>query len=105
MKSPYSSPTLVMNIKRRFFAAILSVPRRKRVEYRKNSLYWRRRLARVGRPPFNLRFLNGMTPPIPEATVRVVRVVHNRRGRELEFHLGRVLDIRHWNRARERPAR
>jgi hypothetical protein len=37
--------------------------------------------------------------------MRVMQVVHNRRGRQLELHLGRVLEVRHWNRAKERPAR
>jgi len=63
-----------MNIQREYFAAILSIPRRKCIEYRDLSSYWLRRLERVEPAPFNLRLLNGMTPPVPEATVRVVKV-------------------------------
>lgn len=96
-------PALVMNIKRQYFAAILSQPRRKKVEYRSMSRHWLRRLEKVGRPPFNLRLLNGMLPPVPEATIRVTKVVRNRRARELQFHLGRVLSVKNWDRAKEAP--
>jgi hypothetical protein len=43
MSKSYTVPTLVMNIKREYFAAILSVPRRKHVEYRGDTTYWRNR--------------------------------------------------------------
>ena len=36
---------------------------------------------KVGPAPFNLRMLNGMHPPVPEATVRVTKVVRNGDGR------------------------
>jgi hypothetical protein len=70
MATKYSTPTLVVNIKRRFFADILAQPRRKHIEDRDMSEYWKSLLAKVGKSPFNLRLLNGMPPPIPEATVR-----------------------------------
>ena len=60
MATKYSTPTLVVNIKRQFFAEILAKPPRKIVEYRKMKEYWERRLEKVGKPPFNLRLLNGM---------------------------------------------
>ncbi len=103
MSTSYSTPTLVMNIKREYFAAILALPRRKTIEYREDSSYWRLRLAKVGSAPFNLRLLNGMQPPVPEATIRVVKVV--RKAKEIQLHLGRVLEVRHWNRAKERPTK
>jgi len=103
MSNRYTYPTLVMNIKREFFAAILSTPRRKHVEYRALSPYWIRRLEKVGPAPFRLRFLNGMTAPIPEATVLVKRVVRYRRSRALHLHLGRVVEVKHWDRRRECP--
>jgi hypothetical protein len=53
---------------RKHFADILAHPRRKHIEYRDISECWESRLEKVGQPPFNLRLLNGMTPPIPEAT-------------------------------------
>ena len=99
----YTHSTLVMNIQRKYFAAILSILRRKDIEYRDLSPYWLRRLEKVGRAPFNLRLLNGMTPPVPEATVRVLKVT--KRNSELQFHLGRVLEVKHWDRKREKPAR
>ena len=104
MPTSYKSPTLVMNIKREFFSQILATPRQKHVEYRKASPYWLSRLEKVGKAPFNLRLLNGMQPPVPEATVRVTKVVRAKGGRELQFHLGKVIEVRHWNRARNRPA-
>jgi hypothetical protein len=96
--------TLVMNIKREFFAAILSNPRRKTIEYRDLTPYWIGRLERVGSVPFNLRLLNGMLPPVPEATVKVERVVFDRKNGIIEFHLGRVVEVKHWDRRAEEPA-
>lgn len=96
---------LVMNIKREFFAKILAVPRRKDIEYRLMSQFWRQRLAKVGAAPFNLRLLNGMLPPVPEATVRVTKVVRNHRGGQFQLHLGRVLSVKNWDRSRECPRR
>jgi hypothetical protein len=94
-----------MNIKRDYFAAILSIPRRKDIEYRTMSKYWLRRLEKVEPAPFNLRLLNGMTPPVPEATIRVLKVVRNKRKDELQLHLGPILDVKHWDRKREMPTR
>lgn len=103
MPRNYSAPTLVMNIKREFFAAILSQPRRKTVEYRDLTDYWLDRLDRVGPAPFNLRLLNGMTPPVPEAIVRVTKVVIKERTESIELHLGRVIEVAHWDRKEEQP--
>src|SRR5580698_5440854 len=105
MAKIYSKPTLVMNIERQWFAAILARPTRKTVEYRTLSDYWLRRLEKVGDPPFRLRLLNGMQPPVPEATVQVTKVVKNRKAEEIEFHLGKVIEIKHWDRKRKRPRR
>lgn len=96
---------LVMNIKREFFAAILSVPKRKTIEYRTDSPYWRTRLAKVGKPPLKLRLLNGMLPPVPEATIVVERIVYDRKNETIQLHLGRVLEVKHWDRKAERPTR
>jgi len=103
MPKDYSASTLVMNIKREFFAAILSRPRRKAVEYRNLTDYWLNRLNRVGPAPFNLRLLNGMLPPVPEATVRVEKVVIDKRSNVIELHLGKVIEIVHWDRKSEQP--
>jgi hypothetical protein len=103
MTTKYSTPTLVVNIKRQFFADILAMPRRKHIEYRDMSTYWERRLEKVGKPPFNIRLLNGMTPPVPEATVRVTKVVPNKRTGKYEIHLGRLLEVKNWDRRKECP--
>ena len=103
MAIKYSVPTLVVNIKRQFFAAILAQPRRKFIEYRDLTDYWETRLAKVGKPPFNLRLLNGMTPPVPEATVRVTKVVRKKNNQTIELHLGEVLNVKHWDRKKECP--
>ena len=96
--------TLVMNIKRNFFADILAIPRRKVIEYRDLTPYWMRRLESVGPAPFNLRLLNGMLPPVPEAIIKVERVVLDRKNKEIQFHPGRVVQVKHWNRRAEKPA-
>ena len=70
MRKEQQEHVLVMNIKRRFFADILAQPSRKRIEYRELSDYWLGRLEKVGREPFKLRLLNGMTPPVPEGNYR-----------------------------------
>jgi hypothetical protein len=101
MKTKYSAPTLVMNIRRQPFTDI--VARRKRIEFRDLTDYWERRLEKVGKPPFNLRLLNGMTPPVPEATVRVTKVVRRKSTKTIELHLGKVISVRHWDRKKERP--
>jgi hypothetical protein len=105
MAAKYSTPTLVANIKREFFAAILAQPRRKDIEYRDLTDYWESRLEKVGKPPFNLRLLNGMTPPVPEATVRVTKVVRRKSSKTIELHLGKVISVKHWDRKKERPIR
>ncbi len=91
---------LTMNIKREFFAAI--VARTKRIEYRDQSPFWRRRIEPL-RPPFRLRLLNGMAHPVPEAVVLVTRVT--RQGGGYQLHLGRVLRVRHWDRRARKPKR
>lgn len=105
MKQKYSVPTLVINIERKYFADILAIPRRKDIEYRDIKKFWTTRLQRVGKPPFNLRMMNGMTPPVPEATVRVTKVVPNKHTGKYEIHLGRVLEVRNWDRRKECPKR
>ena len=103
MTTKYSSPTLAVNIKRQFFADILAQPRRKSIEYRDLTDYWKTRLENVGKPPFNLRLCNGYNPPIPEATVRVTKVVIRKSTQTIELHLGKVLEVKHWDRKKERP--
>lgn len=98
-------PVVTMKIERSWFADILARPRRKTIEYRAMEPYWERRLAGVGRGRFKLRLLNGMHPPVPEATILVTRLVRDHRNREFQLHLGRVLEVKYWDRDRERPTR
>jgi hypothetical protein len=102
-KTKYAKPTLVVYIMREFFAAILAQPRRKSIEYRDMTDYWESRLEKVGPAPFNLRLLNGMTPPIPEATVIVTKVVRRKSTKTIELHLGKVISVKHWDRKKEMP--
>ena len=97
-------PTVVMNIERKHFAAILAQPKRKRIEYRDMSPYWRRRLQGLGTKRFKLRLLNGMRPPVPEATMIVERLVRNYHFQQFELHLGRIVKIENWDRQAEQPA-
>ena len=53
----------------------------------------------------NLRLINGMQPRAPELTVVVRCIRKNSRSRNFELILGRVVDLRHWSRKHERPAR
>lgn len=87
--------TLTMNIEREFFASILSRPQRKNIEYRNMSEYWLTRLDKVGKPPFKLRLLNGILPPVPEATLIVTKVVKSKKKEELQFHLGKILEVKY----------
>lgn len=94
--------TLTMNIKRQFFAAIVSGD--KRIEYRPRSPFWKRRIEPLT-TPFKLRLLNGMTHPVPEATVIVNRVTRDRAGQEYRLHLGRVMQVKRWDRRSRKPRR
>jgi len=95
--------TLTMNIKRVWFASILSKPQRKKIEYRTMSDYWLNRIEKVGKPPFKLRLLNGMLPPVPESTMIVTKVVKDKKNGELQFHLGKILEVKYWDREKEKP--
>ncbi len=105
MVTKYSTPTLVVNIKRQFLADILAQPCRKCIEYRDMTEYWERRLAKVGKPPFNLHLLNGYNPPIPEATIRVTKVIRRKKSETIELHLGKVLSVKHWDQKKEHPTK
>jgi hypothetical protein len=92
---------LTITIKRQWLCEI--VGRRKRVEYREIKKYWTDRLKKV-RTPFLLRFINGMVPRAPEVTVRIDKIVKNAQSGNYELHIGKIVEVRHWDRRRERPA-
>lgn len=85
-------------IKREWFSLIAS--REKKVEYREDTPYWRRRLEGI-EAPFSLRLINGMRPDSPRLTVTVVRV-RKRKGC-YELHLGRVREVSYWDRKKNQP--
>ena len=75
---------------------------RKTVEYREIKPYWTKRLAEVS-PPFFLRLINGMSTNAPEVTVQIDRVRTNLGSGNYELHIGKVVEVRNWDRAGERP--
>ena len=94
--------TLTMNIKRKWFAAILDGTHP--IEYRSMSPFWKRRIEPL-KTPFKLRLLNGMRRPIPEAEIIVTKVVRARASNEYHLHLGEVLRVKHWDRRTGRAKR
>jgi hypothetical protein len=96
-------PTVTMNIERKWFAAILAIPCRHPIEYRKLSPFYESRFAAVGDGPFKLRLLNGMLPPVPEALIVVDHLERDEEEGEFRLHLGKVLSVKHWDRKKECP--
>lgn len=88
-------PRITTTIKREWLAEIIAGT--KKVEYREIKRYWTDKLKSITKP-FELRLRNGMNPPVPEATVLIDRVTTNRRTKEYELHIKKVLEIKHWNR-------
>ena len=87
-------------IKREFFRPI--VAGEKRIEYRTIKDYWEKRFAKVS-VPFRLRLINGMSKTAPECIVEVTRVRRNTRTGYFELHLGRIFEVKHWDRRRGVP--
>ncbi len=92
--------TITTTLKREWFAKV--VDRTKRIEYREIKPYWTTRLSRVT-TPFKLVRRNGMSPPIPVLTVRIDKIVTDRRSGEYQLHIGRILKVEHWDRKKKRP--
>jgi hypothetical protein len=97
-------PQVTTNIKRKWFAPIVALRRTKDVEYRDIGPYWDARLRNLVGKEFNLRLLNGMLPPVPEALIRVKKLVRNSRAGQYEIHLGSVLKLKHWDRKKGVPS-
>lgn len=92
---------ITTTIKRQYFSEI--VDKKKRIEYREIKPYWTRRLEGV-KAPFLLRLINGMQTKAPEVTVVVDRVHRNTRTGYYELHLGRVREVKYWDRGRREPS-
>ena len=93
---------ITTTIKREWLARIIA--RTKTIEYREIRPYWTKRLKRVTLP-FELRLLNGMTPPVPEVTVLIGKVTTDRAQGLYRLHIKRVLGFRHWDTRRQVPKR
>jgi ASC-1-like (ASCH) protein len=87
---------LHLNLHRKFFAQIAAGT--KRVEYRDEKPYWRKRL--VGRPYDVIQFRNGYATKAPEMLVefRGVRRYGSGRNGYYAILLGRVLRLTRWKR-------
>jgi hypothetical protein len=92
---------LTTTIERQWLREI--VARRKKVEYREIKKYWTERLKKV-RTPVLLRLISGMVARAPEVTVRIDKVRKNARSGNYELYIGRIVEVRHWDRRRGRPA-
>ena len=86
---------LYLNLHREFFAAIATGG--KRIEYRRQSPYWRKRLE--DRKYDAILFRNGYSTNAPEMLVEFRGLRRYGRGRKARYaiRLGRILRIRRWS--------
>ena len=89
---------ITTTIKREWLAEIIAGT--KRIEYRQIKPYWTKRLKRITLP-FELRLINGMSPPVPEVSVLINKITSNRRTREYELHIQKILGFKHWDKRRQ----
>ena len=99
---PVQLPRITTTIKREWLAKIVAGT--KEVEYREIKPYWTKRLEGIQRP-FELRLINGMTPPVPEVTVLINKVTTSKRDRQYRLHIAEVLEFKHWDKRRQVPRR
>ena len=92
------SEILHLNLHREFFAAIAN--KKKRIEYRKQSPYWRKRLDE--RKYDVILFRNGYAKDAPEMLVEFCGLRRYGKGRDAYYaiRLGRILKIRRWPKGR-----
>lgn len=85
---------LHLNLHREFFAQI--VARTKRIEYREQTPYWKRRLE--GRKYEVIQFRNGYATEAPEMQVEFLGVRRYGKGRNAYYaiRLGRILKLKRW---------
>jgi ASC-1-like (ASCH) protein len=81
---------LHLNLRRKYFAQIAAGA--KRIEYRKQTSYWKARLE--ARHYDVIKFRNGYATKAPEMLVEF-RGVRKRKG-EYEIRLGRILEVKRW---------
>jgi hypothetical protein len=85
---------LHLNLHREFFDAIAR--KRKRIEYRKQSSFWRKRLE--NRKYDAVLFRNGYAKDAPEMLVEFRGLRRYGRGRDAYYaiRLGRILKVKRW---------
>lgn len=85
---------LHLNLRRQFFADIANGT--KRIEYRKRTGYWKRRIE--GRHYDAIKFRNGYATLAPEMLVefRSVKKIHKWGEPHYAINLGRILEIKRW---------
>jgi hypothetical protein len=85
---------LHLNLHREFFAAVAA--KTKRIEYRKQTPYWKTRLE--GRKYDFIQFRNGYATQAPEMLVEFLGVRKYGKGRSgyYAIRLGRILKIKRW---------
>lgn len=91
---------LTTTIKRQWLREIVAGT--KKTEYRELKKYWTQRLARVGRP-FELCLINGMSKTAPRVTVLITQVRKNRRTKQYELRIGKILSVANWNKRTGQP--
>ena len=87
--------TLHLNLHREFFAQIAAGT--KRIEYRRRTPFWRRRLE--GRHYDVIQFRNGYATQAPVMVVEFLGVRKHGKGRTGKYaiRLGRILQIKRWH--------
>jgi len=90
---------LHLNLKREYFAAIAK--KQKRIEYRNQSGYWRKRLE--DRKYDAILFRNGYATDAPEMLVEFRGLRRYGKGRTAYYaiRLGRILKIKRWPERRQ----
>jgi hypothetical protein len=85
---------LHLNLHREFFAAIAN--KTKRIEYRRQTPYWRKRLE--GRHYELIQFRNGYATKAPEMLVEFRGLRRYGKGRNAYYaiRVGRILRIKRW---------
>jgi len=76
---------LQLNLHRQFFCAVLDGS--KKIEYRKKTDYWEKRLA--NKRYTHIRFRNGYLKVAPEMIVELKKIEES--GSEYELHLGKIV--------------
>jgi hypothetical protein len=93
---------IATTIEREWLAQIIKGA--KKSEYRQIKPYWTKRFGKVA-VPFELRLLNGMTPPDSRSLCLIHKITKDRRAGEYQLHIKKVLGFKHWDKQRQKPRR